>query len=94
VDQAFSPFAENSLKRAAAPCTVHCPVLRPLGVPAVEIAEFHHAMPASFFPSFLSILQHPVHRFPVVIAAALRYETVCYENPVRGLGKNSSVSSG
>jgi hypothetical protein len=88
VDQAFFLFTENSLKGAATPCAVHGHGSRPLGVPAIEIAEFHDAMTASCGVFFLSLLPHPVHRFPVVIAPALRYETFCYENPVCDFGRN------
>jgi hypothetical protein len=54
VDKAFSFFAEDGLKGPTAPRAVHRPVLRPPGIPAVEIAEFHAAMIASlFFPLYL-----------------------------------------
>jgi hypothetical protein len=49
VDQALSLLAEHGLKGAAASCTIHRPVFRPPGVPAVEIAEFHAPTIASFF---------------------------------------------
>jgi hypothetical protein len=74
VDEAFSFFAEKSLKGATAPCAVQRPLLRPLGIPAVEIAEFHAATTASSFFLFYPFPPGRVQRFSVVILSALGYE--------------------
>jgi hypothetical protein len=77
VDKAFSLFAEDGLKGAAAPCAVHRAVFRPPGIPAVEIAEFHaETIVYSCFP-FYPFPADPVHRFPVVILCSLMYESPC-----------------
>jgi len=77
VDKAFSFFAEDGLKGATAPSAVHRHFVRPPGIPAGEIAEFHAATIA---PSFFFLYPFPpgrVRRFPVVIPSALMYETSC-----------------
>jgi hypothetical protein len=55
MDKAFSFLAEEGLKGATAPRTVQRLILRPTGVPAVEIAEFHAVTITSFFSSFLAL---------------------------------------
>jgi hypothetical protein len=77
VDKAFPFLAEKGLKGATASRAVQRLVLRPTGIPAVKIAEFHAATFSSSFFSFYPFPPGRVHRFPVVIPSALMYETSC-----------------